>query len=281
MNKKRWNMLVSVLLGNIVLTIGVVCFILPHGLIMGGVTGIALTVEHYFHIPLAYAVYLITGIVLVVSYLGMGKEYLLSMIAASLSYPLILQIFQQFPILSNISNDVLLSTIFAGLCLGIGTGIILKAGAGAGGLDCIALIMNKYLHTPIASVLRIVDIIVLLMQVSFSKPEQVLYGILLILISSFTINYVIVSGKSQVQLLIISKHYNDILEAILSKIDVGATLIDIETGYTREKSQAVLIITSNRRVYTVTDIVHSIDHEAFITISNTNEVLGKGFTLER
>ncbi|MBR3841338.1 MAG: YitT family protein [Erysipelotrichales bacterium] len=281
MNKTQLNMLLSVLVGNFILTLGVVCFVLPHGLIMGGVTGLALAFEHYLNVPLTIAVYLITVLVLLVSYIGMGKEYLLSMIAASLTYPLILQFLQEIPFIQSITDDVLLSTIFAALALGIGTGIIMKSGAGAGGLDCISLIVNKYFHLPIASTMRIVDISVLLLQIAFSTPEQILYGILLILITTFAVNYVLVSGKSQIQIMIISKNYNEILNTILSKIDVGATLLDIETGYTREKSQAVLVITSNRRVHIITSIAHEIDPTAFITISNTNEVLGKGFTLER
>ena len=281
MNKAQLNMLISVLVGNFILTLGVVCFVLPHGLIMGGVTGLALTFEHYLNIPLTIAVYIITAGILLISYMGMGKDYLFSMIAASLTYPVILQFLQQFPILNTITDDVLLSTIFAALSLGLGTGIILKSGAGAGGLDCIALIANKYLHLPIASTLRVVDIIVLFLQISFSTPEQILYGILLILITTFTVNYVIVSGKSQVQIIIISKNYNEVLNSILSRIDVGATLLDIETGYNRNKGQAILVITSNRKVHIITSIAHEIDPTAFITISNTNEVLGKGFTLER
>ena len=281
MNKSQLNMLISVLVGNFILTLGIVCFVLPHGLIMGGVTGLALAIEHYLNIPLTVAVYIITAGILLLSYLGMGKEYVLSMIAASLTYPVILQFLQQFPILNTITDDVLLSAIFAALALGLGTGIIMKSGAGAGGLDCISLFANKHFHLPIASTMRVVDISVLMLQIAFATPEQILYGILVILITTFTLNYVIVSGKSQVQITIISKKYNEILQNILSTIDVGATLLDIETGYAREKGQAIMIITSNRRVHIITNIAHEIDPTAFITISNTNEVLGKGFTLER
>ena len=84
-----------------------------------------------------------------------------------------------------------------------------------------------------------------------------------------------------VEIIIISKNYNEVLNSILSRIDVGATLLDIETGYNRNKGQAILVITSNRKVHIITSIAHEIDPTAFITISNTNEVLGKGFTLER
>lgn len=278
---KKLKMFLSVIIGNVLVTAAVVCFILPHGIVMGGITGTSVAIQHYLNIDLAIAVYIVTGLVLLAGYVGNGRDYFLSMIAASVTYPMILQAFQMFPVLSTFTDDVLLATIFAGLLFGMGLGVVMKSGASAGGLDCFAIIINKYTHLPLASILRIIDISVLLLQVPFSTPEQILYGIVFILVSSFMLNYVVVSGKSQVQLMIISKDYEAILKSILEQIDVGATLIDIETGYNREKGQAVMIITSNRRVYTVTEIVHSIDAQAFITISNTNEVIGKGFTIAR
>lgn len=279
---KLLNIIISVCLGNICLAFCVNYFVLPHGFVLGGVTGLAMALQKIIPLQLTTVIYIVTIGVLICSYIGVGKEYFLSMLAASLTYPFFLSIIQMLDLFpSPLTNDTLLSAIIGGTLFGVGLGVILKSGAGSGGLDFIAIIVNKYTHISIAQILRAVDIIVILLQIPFSSFNQVLYGLVLIVICSIALNNVIVSGKSQVQLLIMSKKYDEILDSILKQIDVGATLLETESGYKKEKGKAILIVTSNRRIYTLLNIIHEIDATAFITISNTNEVLGRGFTIER
>ena len=94
-------------------------------------------------------------------------------------------------------------------------------------------------------------------------------------------NRVMLLGKSQIQLFIISDKYEEIKERVLKDIDAGVTMVHIETGYGGREQKGVLCVIQNRKLYSVREIVQSIDPKAFITITQINEVSGRGFTMER
>lgn len=165
--------------------------------------------------------------------------------------------------------------------MGIGIGIIVRVGASTGGTDIIALILNKVAHIPLAPLMYVVDFIVLSSQILFSNSEQVMYGILNLVLTTVLLNKVMLLGTSQIQLFIISEKYEEIREDLLSKLDLGTTMIYIENGYRHEKQKGVMCIIPNRKLYSTKEMIHSIDPYAFITITQINEVRGQGFTSER
>ena len=118
-------------------------------------------------------------------------------------------------------------------------------------------------------------------QILFSNSEQVMYGILNLVLTTVLLNKVMLLGTSQIQLFIISEKYEEIREDLLSKLDLGTTMIYIENGYRHEKQKGVMCIIPNRKLYSTKEMIHSIDPYAFITITQINEVRGQGFTFER
>ena len=106
----------------------------------------------------------------------------------------------------------------------------------------------------------------LALQVSFSDRNQVLYGILFLILQTLTLNKIIVSGKTQIQLLIMSGHTDAIREQLLHQEDVGVTLFRTESGFTQTESNAILCITSRRKLHSVLDMINETDPDAFITI---------------
>ena len=174
-----------------------------------------------------------------------------------------------------------MSTIFAALLVGAGVGIVLRVGASTGGLDIPAIILNKKKGVPIAIVLYIIDFSILLSQMIFSNIEQILYGIIIVLITTMVINKVIVYGKNDFMVTIISEKYLEISENIHSKIDRGTTFIDIQTGYKKNKQQAVMSVISKRELHSLNKLVQEIDPKAFIIINQVNQVKGRGFSLDK
>ena len=278
--KKNITGIFMVLLGNLILAFDVAAFILPYGFVMGGATGIGLALEHYLSWDLSIVISLVNVVLWSMGLLLLGKKFAMNTFVSSVSYPLFLSLFQRVELLSHLTDDNLMAALFAGGLLGLGIAIVMRGGASTGGLDVIPLALNKYFHLPVAPILYLCDFVALALQVSFSDTEQVLYGILLLLLSSLTLNYMLLNGKRRVQLMIISNEYKQIKDKLLH-MDMGATLLDMETAYTGKKQQAVLVITDNRRMYQVMDMVEEIDDKAFITVSSTNEVHGRGFTMDR
>lgn len=283
--QKNWGKtlftLAGVLLGNIILAFAVAAFIVPTGIVMGGATGIALTITHYVPISLSVVLLGVNVILFLSGAFILGKKFAVTTIVSTFLYPLCLSVVQKIPGITMLTDNQLLSAIYAGVLMGIGIGIIVRVGASTGGTDIIALILNKVAHIPLAPLVYVVDFIVLSSQILFSNSEQVMYGILNLVLTTVLLNKVMLLGTSQIQLFIISEKYEEIREDLLSKLDLGTTMIYIENGYRHEKQKGVMCIIPNRKLYSTKEMIHSIDPYAFITITQINEVRGQGFTFER
>ena len=108
-----------------------------------------------------------------------------------------------------------------------------------------------------------------------------MYGIMALVLTTVILNRVMLLGKSQIQLFIISEKYEEIKERVFKEMDAGVTMVHIETGFGARQQKGVLCIIPNRKLYSARELVHSIDAKAFITITQINEVSGRGFTLEK
>ncbi len=282
MNKNTIKTVLGVLVGNTILAFVVVAFVLPSGLVMGGATGLGLAITHYLpNLELSVVILGINMILFVLGALILGKKFALTTIISTVSYPVMLKLLGYIPGIDRITDNVLLAVIYAGLLLGLGIGIIIRAGASTGGSDILALLMQKGFHIPVAICMYIVDFVIIALQVTFATGEELLYGILALIICTMVLGRVTVMGQAQMQLFIISKHYEVIKQRLLTEMEVGATLVRIETGLLEREESGVLCILPNRKLYDVNRMIHEVDPKAFVTITKINEVRGRGFTLDR
>ncbi len=279
--KKFLNMAVGVLLGNAILAFTVAAFIVPHGIIMGGATGIGLTINHYLPINLSIIIFVVNGVLFLLGAFVLGKEFALATIASTFIYPTFLSVVQAIPGIDSLTDNIMLATLYGGALLGIGIGLIVRVGSSTGGTDILALVFNKWFHIPVAGLLYVVDFLVLGFQMFFSDTEQIMYGILSLVLTTMILNKVMVFGQAQIQLFIISDKYEEIREKMLKNMDAGVTMLHIETGYGQENKKGVLCVIPNRKLYSVKELVQGVDEKAFITITQINEVRGRGFTMDR
>ena len=270
-----------IILGNLIFALGIATFVIPNGLIMGGSTGLALSVQHFLGIDIAITVAVINIVTFLAGLFILGKKFAATTLISTFIFPFFLNYFKDIEKLKHITSDTLLSAIFAALLVGAGVGIVLRVGASTGGLDIPAIILNKKRGVPIAIVLYIIDFSILLSQMIFSNIEQILYGIIIVLITTMVINKVIVYGKNDFMVTIISEKYLEISENIHSTIDRGTTFIDIQTGYKKNKQQAVMSVISKRELHSLNKLVQEIDPKAFIIINQVNQVKGRGFSLDK
>lgn len=279
--KKHVNTVFGVLVGNAILAFTVVAFIVPHGVIMGGATGIGLTIAHYVPVDLSIIIFIVNSILFVLGATVLGKKFAVATIASTFIYPTFLSIVQKIPGIDGLTDNLMLATLYAGALLGVGIGLIVRVGSSTGGTDIVALVLNKWFHIPVAGLLYVIDFLVLGGQVFFSDTEQIMYGVLMLVLETAILNKVMLLGQSQIQLFIISEEYEHIREKMLKELDAGVTMVHVETGYGQENQKGVLCIIPNRKLYSVKELVQSIDPKAFITITQINEVRGRGFSTER
>ena len=278
---KNINKMGIILLGNTIYALAVVLFILPNGLITGGTTGLALLFQHQFGVPVSQFVGAFNILMFIIGAIILGKSFALTTMISTFYYPFILGVLERLVGGRSITEDAMLATLFAGLLIGVGIGMVIRAGASTGGMDIPPLVLNKKFKLSVSGTMSALDCMILLSQMLFANSEKILYGILLVLLYTTVLDKVLLLGKSQMQIKIMSEQCEVISEQIRQKLDRGTTLLYSEGGHTRKKSYAILTVVSNRELTKVNDLVMSLDPNAFMIINQVNEVHGRGFNLHK
>lgn len=271
-----------VLAGNALLAFLVAAFIIPHDIIAGGVTGIGIVLNKLIpQMDVSMFILVLNLLLLALGLVVLGKKFFVTTVASSFLYPLLLRFFQQIPGIDSLTDDPVLAAIFAGCLLGVALGLVMRVGSSTGGTDVLNLVLAKWLHLPVALFVYLGDILVVAAQAPFFTPEQILLGILVLVLESIVLDKAMVLGKAQTQLFIISDAYEQIREMFLEDLEAGVTMTVIETGRLRQPQKGVLCVIPQRKLYSATQMIQRIDPMAFITITQINEVRGRGFTMDR
>ena len=267
----------AIAFGNLLIALAVTAFIVPHGLVLGGSTGIALVVTHLVPLQLSLVVLIANVALFVLGAACLGRVFAASTILSTFAYPLAMAVLETLP-LGGLVEDPMLAAICAGALMGAGAGFILRAGGSSGGTDIIALVAQKYLHVNVSALLWIIDGCVIACQLPFSDAEQTLLGILTLTLLTIVMNRVMVMGRSQVQLLIFSTEHEAIRQRILGEQDAGVTMVPIEQGYTRQQSKALLSVVPRRKLWAIREMITEVDPAAFWVISEVSEMRERDLT---
>lgn len=270
-----------ILLGNAVYALAVTAFILPTGLVTGGSTGLALVFYHGAGVPVTLFVSAFNLLMFLVGLAVLGRQFALTTLLSTVSYPLILGVLERLPQLEALTSDRMLAAVYGGLMIGLGIGIVIKAGASTGGMDIPPLVLRKKLGVPVSLSMYGFDFLILLFQMRFADQEQVLYGLLMVLIYTTVLDKVLLFGQARTQVKVVSEQYEQINREIIQTLDRGSTLIHAETGYLCTCRPVVLTVVSNRELPRLNELILSIDPNAFMVINRVSEVKGRGFTLSK
>ena len=273
--------LLSVIIGNFLYALTVKLFLLPAGLVTGGTTGIALTVNYLTDLPISWFVLAFNILMLVLGFFILGKSFALTTLASTFLYPLSLELLDRLLGDYVLTQDILLCTLFSGLGIGVALGIVIRSGASTGGMDIPPLVLHKTIRIPVSVSMYAFDVCILLSQAVFRPAENILYGVVLVLIYTIVLDKMLLMGATRTEIKVISAKADAIRDAILTQIDRGVTILNGESGYLHNPSPVILSIISNRELPKVEKVIHSIDPESFIVVSRVSEVRGRGFSLNK
>ncbi|MCI9490264.1 MAG: YitT family protein [Dorea sp.] len=273
--------LAAVVAGNFLYALTVKLFLLPAGLVTGGTTGMALTVNYLTGIPISGFVLVFNVIMLLLGYRVLGKAFASTTLASTFLYPAALEIFDRTLEGVVLTEDVLLCTIFSGLGIGIALGIVIRSGASTGGMDIPPLVLKRFFRIPVSVSMYAFDVCILLSQAVFRKAENILYGIVLVMIYTIVLDKMLLMGTTRTEVRIISRRSEQIRDAILKELDRGVTMLDGESGYLHNRTQMIFSVISNRELPKVERIIRGIDPESFMVVSRVSEVKGRGFSLNK
>lgn len=270
-----------VIFGNFIYAVGVVFFILPSGLITGGTTGIGLIVNHTTGLNISIVVGIFNVAMFLLGATILGLEFALTTLISTIFYPLLLGILQSTVGDFVLTQDMFLSAIFGGLCIGISLAMIIRLGASTGGMDIPPLVLNKFFRIPVSVSLYVFDFIILIGQMFFSDKDTSLYGILLVIVYTVTLDKLLALGAGKTKLEVVSQHPKELKDAILADIDRSVTLLHGKTGYLGIETDVLFCVISPRELYKTEKIIHDVDPNAFIILSKVNSVTGRGFSREK
>ena len=274
-------------LGILLLSTGVYFFKNPNGFATGGVSGIAIIISNVFpNVSPALCMLVINSLLLVVGVLVLGKECGGLTIYCSLAYSLTTWILEQLiPLSEPLTDYPLLELIYAVLLTGIGSAIIFKCKASSGGTDIVALILKKHTHMNVGTALLCSDFIIA--AATFIRwnaeggigfdAQTGLFTMLGLFAKVFVVDDIIDSINLCKAFTIITTRPDEINEYITSEIHHGATIYPAKGAYTGTDKTVIVTVCRRSEAIRLRRKVQEIDPHAFIIITKTSEIMGKGF----
>lgn len=281
LNKKEIFIDLSlIVLGNIILSIGVGIFVLPSNILTGGIAGVAVALEPFLHIEPSIMINVLTVALFLVGSLFLGKKFAMNTVISSILYPALLTLISA-NFHEQVTDNPILCSIYAGVFVGTGVGLVFRAGASTGGMDIPPLIINKFTGIPLPTLVLITDGITVCLGILAYGFEAALIGLISVYLSSMMVNKVLtIGGHDAKNVMIISNKYEEIMSSIYTEINRGATIIEATGGYTREKRPVIMVVVPKKQLPPLNRLITHIDPEAFVVVTDTTEVQGLGFSYQ-
>lgn len=277
MRKDNLKEFLLITVGILLVAISVVYFFEPNNIAAGGITGLAIVINHYIpFISIGPLVLIMDATLFVIALIVIGAKFGAKSIYCSLLLSTSMWIMQKF-FSFTITNDLMLATIFGTLISATGMAIVFNANASTGGTDIIAKILNKFFHFNIGKSLLMVDFLVTLLGAITFGINIGLYGLLSVIVNGVVIDKIIAGFKVKSEITIISHRNKEISEYILNDLERGCTFIKGVGGFTGKDTLLLYTVLDRSEFIKLKNHISSIDENAFITVGEVHEVMGEGF----
>ncbi len=264
--------------GSFIYSVGVNCFVVSNDIASGGVTGLAILINHLTNFPVGVSIFLLNVPLFIVSFVVLGRTFILKTLFSTFLTSLFIDVGVLF--MPSYSGDKLLAALFGGAIMGAGLGIIFTRGSTSGGTDILSrLLRKKFPHVSMGRLMMICDMCVaLLAGLVYKNIESILYATVVFLISGKAIDFVLYGASSGKMMMIITSKADIIAKAITKETPRGVSILPVQGAYTGEERHMLLCVVRPSEVAKIRKIVKRFDSEPFIIISDASEILGKGFT---
>ena len=270
---------IFVLVGSFALAVASAYFIVPHDVLTGGVAGLSIIITQVTGISTELLINGLTISLFLVGCVFLGKDFAVKTVTSSIAYPIFNTILSKQDVFIDV--DPLVASIYTGVLLGFGVGIVFRTGASTGGMDIPPLILNKYTHIPLHTLVLLVDAVTVGAGFIVFGIEKVLVGLISVYISAVVIDKtMLIGGQQSKSIYIISEHYEKIMEEIHNKLERGSTILTATGGYTRQERPVIYVVISQKQYPELNRLLAHLDPQAFVVVSDATEVHGLGFTYD-
>ncbi|MGN0483525.1 MAG: YitT family protein [Lachnospiraceae bacterium] len=265
------------LIGSFFYSIGIYTFAKMANFAPGGISGIALILNYLWHLPIGLTTLVLNIPLILLSYKIVGKEFLLKSLKTIIISTIFLDvIFPHFPVYTG---SQFMAALYSGIFLGIGLALFYMRGSSSGGTDFLTMSIKVLRpHLSIGLITMATDLVVILLGWPvFGTVDAVLYGLTATILTSLVIDKIMYGIDAGRLLIIITDKGEAVAERISALIDRGSTEIRARGSYTKEDKDVLLCACSKSQAYMVRRAAHEVDKNAFVMITETDEVYGEGF----
>lgn len=266
---------VQIVLGCILGGVAYPLFLVPNSIAPGGLSGLAMILNHLFGLPVGMTSLAMNIPLFLIGYKAMGRVFAFRSLVATVLFSIAIDAAQLPPM----TSDPLLGTLYGGVLLGAGLGLILRGGATTGGTDMIArMVHSKLPFITVGAFLLMIDCLVVILAGVVMGTSEGLYALISIFASSKVIDMVLAGFSANKACFIITDRWEDVTEHILHDMDRGVTQLTARGAYSGQERPVVLCVTSPQEVARLKDIVREEDEKAFMFVTDAHEALGEGFS---
>lgn len=265
---------ILMLIGSLIMAASFNCFLNPNQIATGGVSGISTIVQHLSGLNPAITQWALNIPIFLLALWLLGGQFGVKAAVGSIIFPLCVLVTSH---LGVPTQNPLLASVYGGIGVGLGLGIVFRGRGSTGGLGLAAQMLHKYTGLSLGFSVAIFDGLVILSSALVFTPENALYGLIGLFVTTKTIDIVQLGFNYAKVAFIISDHTEAIREAILYDLDRGLTELSGSGGFTGESRTVLMVVVKQNEVSRLKTLVQSVDPQAFVILSETNEVLGEGF----
>lgn len=269
--KEQIRRYVFMFLGSILAAVGLEIFLVPNQIIDGGVVGISIMASYLTSWPLGIFIFILNLPFIYLGYMQIGKSFAISTLFSLASLSVWVSILLPIP---GFTNDVFLASIFGGIVLGIGVGLIIRYGGSLDGTEIIAIILDKRTGFSVGEIIMFFNIFIIGSAGLVFSWDKAMYSLVAYFVAFKLIDITIEGLDESKGVMIVSDHPHEIAEVLMARLGRGVTILHGQGAYTGESKQVLYSVVTRLEIAKLKTIIKEIDENAFVTINEVHDVMG-------
>jgi len=267
-----------ILIGCAIMGLAYAMFLIPHHFVPGGVSGIAIILNYFAKLPVGALIMALNIPVFLLGLKTLGKKYVIHSLAGMIVSSVLIDVFYEVLKVPSATDNPLLASIYGGIMLGVGLGIVFRGRASTGGSDIIGMVLSKHTGMSLGYGIMITDFVIISASgFAMRSLEAPLYGYLVLFLSTKVIDMILEGWNYSKLVIITSQRTEEISDYILHGLDRSGTALRSRSLYLNREGELILTVIHRKQLADLRTSIKRIDPEAFVIINDTYDVLGKGF----
>ncbi|WP_018887107.1 YitT family protein [Paenibacillus massiliensis] len=261
--------------GAILAGVSLELFLVPNAIIDGGITGISLMIANVTGLPLGIFLFVLNLPFLFIGYRQVGKTFALSALYGIVILSLTTGYLHH---VEAFTDDKLLAVLFGALLLGLGVGLVLRLGGTTDGAEILAILISKKINISVGQIILIINVVIFIVAGFILGWDSAMYSIFTFYIASKVMDIVVEGLDESKSVTIITSEYEEMSEAIMTRLGRSTTYLYARGGFTKEETQVIYCVVSRLELSTLKSVVQEVDKSAFVAVEDVADVYGGGFT---